>query len=72
MKNVTDMGQLEGYIPIGDAIKLCKENGVRWGLSTLSQSISRGSFIGQKIKGIVQLDRGHLQMMIDAEKAGEF
>ena len=71
LRNVTDMGRLEGYIPIAEAIKLCKENGVRWGLSTLSQGVSRGSFIGQKIGGIMHLDRNYLMMMLEAEKAGE-
>jgi len=68
LKAATDMGELEGYIPIADAIQLCKENGVRWGLSTLSQGVSRGNFIGQKIGGIMHLDRDYLLGMIAAEK----
>jgi hypothetical protein len=71
LKSVTDMGQLEGYISIGDAVALCKQSGVRWGLSTLGQGVSRGYFVGQKVHGIMHLDKAYLLTMIEHEKSGE-
>ncbi len=60
LKGVTDMEDIEGYIPIIEAMKLCREHGVRWRASTIQQSISRGVIKGQKLNGMLHVDREHL------------
>ena len=57
LKGATNMEDIEGYIPILDAMKLCREHGVRWRASTIQQSISRGVLRGQKLNGMLHVDK---------------
>ena len=67
LKGVTDMESLEGYVSIIEAVKVCKENGVNWGASTIQQNCSRGVLIGQKIGGELRVERERLMAIIGVE-----
>ena len=67
LKGVTDMGGMDNYIPIIEARRLCREYNVPWSMSTLQQHVSRGVLVGQKLNGILHLDRDYLIEMLKAE-----
>ncbi len=67
LRGVTDMENLEGYIPIVEARRLCREYDVNWSMSTLQQHVSRGVLLGQKVGGILHLDKPYLLDVLKAE-----
>jgi len=67
LRAATDMEKLDGYIPITEAVRLCKQNGVNWGVSTLQQNCSRGIFKGQKINGQLCIEEESLMSVLEVE-----
>lgn len=67
LRGVTDMEDMDGYIPIVDARRLCREYDVNWSMSTLQQHVSRGVLRGQKVNGILHLDNEYLLEMLRTE-----
>jgi hypothetical protein len=68
LKSVTNMQDLEGYLPILDAVKVAKEHGMRWGIASIQQWCSRGVLKGQKINNELCVSEESLMKAIEAEK----
>lgn len=68
LRAVTNMEKLDGFIPITEAVKICKANGVNWGVSTLQQGCSRGIFRGQKINGQLCIQEESLMSVLEVER----
>ena len=62
-----DMESAEGFIPLTEGLILCKDNNVRWSLSTIQQNISRGVLIGQKVNRELYVNEESLKRAIEAE-----
>lgn len=69
LKAVTNMAELEGYIPIFEAVKIAKAEGMKWGVATVQQWISRGVLVGQKVNNQLCVQEDSLRAAIEAEKA---
>jgi len=67
LKGVTDMEEVEGYIPITEAVKIVKDNGVKWGIQTVQQLASRRILQKQMINGEMCINEEHLMSVIKAE-----
>jgi len=67
LRGATDMGELENYIPIADARNLCRTRGVNWSMSTIQQHVSRGVLKGQKLNGVLHIDKDFLIETLNAE-----
>jgi hypothetical protein len=67
LKAATDMSELEGYISIPDAVRLCREALVAWGASTVQQNSSRGLYRAQKINGQLHIEKAGLLSILQAE-----
>jgi hypothetical protein len=63
------MEDVEGYVTILDAVKLCREHNVGWRASTLQQHVSRGVLKGQKLNGVLCVDRDHLLEYLAVENS---
>lgn len=68
LKGVTDMDEREGFISIPEAVRLCREHGLSWSASTIQQNSSRGLYRGQKIQGVLCIERDGLLAILEAEK----
>ena len=68
LKGVTDLDSLEGYISVIEAVRLCKENGLSWGVSTVQQNCSRGILIKQKVGGELHVEKERLMDVIEVER----
>jgi len=53
LRGVTDMEEVEGYIPVLEAAKIASEQKIAYATSTIQQDISRGILKGQRIKGLL-------------------
>ena len=67
LKAVTNMEELEGFISVTDAVKLCRKHGLNWGVSTLQQNCSRGILTGQKVNGKLCIDEASLFEVLEVE-----
>lgn len=67
LKAATNMEELEGFIPITEAVKLCKQHGVNWNVSTIQQNGSRGIFTTQKVNGKLHIYEKELLEVIEVE-----
>lgn len=67
LKEATNMEDLDGYAPVTEGVKICKQNGLNWGVSTIQQNISRGVLVGQKINGKLCVNLESLQEVIEVE-----
>jgi len=67
LKSTVNMEDLDGFIPIVDAVRLCKTSGINWGVSTLQQNISRGILVGQKVNGRLCVDENSLKEVLEVE-----
>lgn len=68
LRAVTDMEEDEGFISIPEAVKLCRESGLNWSASTIQQNSSRGLYRGQKMNGLLCVERAGLLEILEAEK----
>jgi hypothetical protein len=57
----------EGYISLPDAIKLARENGLSWGVSTITQTASRGGWKKIKAAGYMFIERDAFCKVMEAE-----
>jgi len=67
LKGVTDMEELENYVPIIEARKIVREYNVNWSMSTLQQHCSRGVLRGRKLNGVLHIDKEYLIEVLKAE-----
>lgn len=65
LKGVTDMEQLEGYLPVLDAAEICREKGIRLSPNTLQQAVSRGVIKGQKVAGTLCIFEKDLHRLME-------
>jgi len=68
LKGATNMDDQEGFVPLTDAVRLVKDNGLRWGIQSLQQMSSRGIIKKQMINGDLCLNLVSLMAAIEAEK----
>lgn len=68
LRGVTDMEEIENFVPITEARKLCRQYDVEWSISTLQQHVSRGVLKGQKLGGVLHIDKEWLLETLKAEK----
>jgi len=69
LKASTNMEDLEGYIPVFEAVKFAREAGMKWGIASIQQWISRGVLEGQKVNNQLCVTRASLLAAIESEKA---
>lgn len=67
LKAATDMQDLEGYVTVIEATKICKEKGVNWGINTIQQMGSRGIIGSQKLNGKLCVELDSLNEALEAE-----
>ncbi len=68
LKANANLDTLEGYTPIPDAVKICRDAGLNWGISTLQSFYSRRIVKGQKVAGTLCVNMDSLNSLINAEK----
>ena len=71
LRGVTDMEKLDNYIPIIEARILVREYDVNWSMSTIQQHVSRGVLRGQKLNGVLHIDKEYLIKTLKAEVGAE-
>ena len=67
LKGATNMEDGEGYMPLTEAVKIVKDNGLKWGIQSLQQMSSRKIIKKQLINGELCLERDSLMSVIEAE-----
>lgn len=68
LKATTNMEDLEGYVPIFEAVKIAKSEGMKWGIASIQQWISRGVLVGQKVNNQLCVSRDSLMEAIESEQ----
>lgn len=68
LKGATNMEDGEGYIPLTEAVKIAKDNGIKWGIQSLQQLSSRKIIKKQLINSELCLELVSLMNVIEAEK----
>lgn len=69
LKAATNMEDLEGFVPILDAVRIAKEQGMKWGIASIQQWVSRGVLKGQKINNELCVSEESLMKAIEAEQS---
>lgn len=57
----------EGYISVAEAVKLARDNGLNWGVSTVQQGGSRGLWKKASSGGFMFIEKESFEKMIEAE-----
>jgi hypothetical protein len=57
----------EGYISVPDAIKYARDNGLKWGASTIQQNASRGLWKKITVEGYLFVEDESFRKIVDAE-----
>ena len=68
LKGVTNMEGIEGFVTLTEAVKIVKDNNLRWGIQSLQQMSSRGIIKKQTINGDLCLNLESLMGVVEAEK----
>ena len=68
LKGATNMEDMEGFVPITEAVKIVKDLGLRWGIQSIQQMASRDIIIKQKINGELCVSKASLLAVAEAEK----
>ena len=68
LKGVTNMETMEGYVSLLDAVKIVKDNGLKWGIQSIQQMASRKIIKKQEINGELCIERESLMAAVESEK----
>ena len=67
LKGVTNMADVEGFLTLPQAVRMIKDNGLKWGIQSIQQLASRGIIPKQIINGEFCISEEKLKEIIEAE-----